>query len=381
MSEGAQILIVEDEKDMTNLLRRVLTEEGYTVEIAETGAEALQKVEDNQFYLAILDIRLPDISGMEVLRTLSERQPQIPVVVLTGYPSRETAEEARQLGVKEYITKPLDLEQLKEVVREIVEEYIGCLPTEEANPLDISVADFHKLSDEQRENLQIEAYKQNEDWILQELNRLKAMWIFVCGSKVIKSSPSLDDYPSPAKLREIEESENIVPFVFVRPLMLRRWNERRTGISKWQSRSPIDDWYTTIQIKVGRPDWEDNAVIENGILILGEFDSGCQTTHLDLQQLLDQQIIVRADLGPTHHNYLQGEEFRYYVVRVKAAVSPVDDKPIVATLNCCAVRDLLRLLANPDVSLEALVGRDILIKLPAKIILDGTSRTTIIIAH
>jgi DNA-binding response OmpR family regulator len=267
MSEGAQILIIEDEKDITNLLRRVLTAEGYTIEIAETGAEALQKVEDNQFYLAILDIRLPDISSMEVLRALRERQPQIPMVILTGYPSRETAEEARQLGVKNYITKPLDLEQLKEVVREIVEEHIGRPPAAEVNLLDISVADFQKLSDEQRENLQIEAYKLNEDWILQELNRLKAMWILVCGGKVVRSSPSLDDYPSPAGLREIEENENLVPFVFVGPLMLRRWNERRTGISKWQSRSPIDDWYTTIQIRVGRPNWNDNTVIEKGIFL------------------------------------------------------------------------------------------------------------------
>jgi hypothetical protein len=121
-----------------------------------------------------------------------------------------------------------------------------------------------------------------------------------------------------------------------------------------------------------------------GILILGEFDSGCQTTHLDLQQLLDKQVIVQADLGMAHHNYLQGEEFIYYVVKVKAAVSPVDDKPTVAMLNCCAVRDLLRLLADPacpDVSLEVLVGRDIPIKLPAKIILDGKNRRTVIIAY
>jgi len=141
----------------------------------------------------------------------------------------------------------IDMEQLKEAVREIVEEYIGPPPIAKAipqsvNPLDISVADFRRLSDEQRENLQIEAYKQNEDWILQELNRLGAMWILVCGSKVVRSSPSIDDYPSPAELREIEENENLVPFVFVRPLILRRWNERQTGISKWQPRSPIDDW-------------------------------------------------------------------------------------------------------------------------------------------
>jgi len=283
----------------------------------------------------------------------------------------------------------IDMGQLKEAVREIVEEYIGPPPTAEVippsvNPLDIPVADFRRLSDEQREDLQIEAYKQNEDWILHEFNRLKAMWILVCGGKVIKSSHNLDNYPSPTELREIEENENLVPFVFVRPLMLRRWNERRTGISKWQPRSPIDDWYTTIQIKIGRPDWKDNAVIESGILILGEFDSGCQTTLLDLQRLLDQQIVVQADLSAVHHNYLQGEEFRYYVVRIKAAVSPVDDKPIVAVLNCCAVRDLLRMLKDPDypdVSLEALVGRDIPIKLPAKIILDGKNRKTVIIAY
>jgi len=112
-----RILIVDDEKNILNLYKETFTEEGYEVVLAETGAECLEKVKKEHFDLVILDIRLPDMDGMEVLGKLSKGK-KVPPVILNsafagyeGNPSSWLAEA--------YLIKSGDMAELKSKVKEI----------------------------------------------------------------------------------------------------------------------------------------------------------------------------------------------------------------------------------------------------------------------
>ncbi|MFC2004908.1 response regulator [Chloroflexota bacterium] len=112
------ILIVEDEAIMRESLRDWLTDSGYQVETAENGEEALQTVAEHDFDIAILDLRLPGKDGIEVLREAKEKRPQLKGVIITAYPSVQTAVEAIKEGAIEYLPKPFDLNELEKIVQQ-----------------------------------------------------------------------------------------------------------------------------------------------------------------------------------------------------------------------------------------------------------------------
>jgi len=112
------ILIVEDEAIMRDSLRDWLTDSGYQVETAEEGEEALKTIAEQDFGIAILDLRLPGKDGIEVLREAREKSPQLKGIIITAYPSLETAIEAMKEGAIDYLPKPFDLNDLEKLVRE-----------------------------------------------------------------------------------------------------------------------------------------------------------------------------------------------------------------------------------------------------------------------
>ncbi len=112
------ILIVEDEAVMRESLRDWLTDSGYQVETAEDGEEALKSIAVQDFGLLILDLRLPGKDGLEVLREVRAKSPQLKGVIITAYPSVETAVEAMKEGVIDYLPKPFELNQLEKVIQE-----------------------------------------------------------------------------------------------------------------------------------------------------------------------------------------------------------------------------------------------------------------------
>ncbi|MBE0583655.1 MAG: response regulator [Desulfofustis sp.] len=110
------ILVMEDEKIVAQGLEMVLTEEGYDVELAYTGTDALKCVSANAIDLLIADLRLPDIDGMEVIKKVKAGNPGTEVIVITGYSSVTSAVDAMKLGVFDYLSKPFTESELKVAV-------------------------------------------------------------------------------------------------------------------------------------------------------------------------------------------------------------------------------------------------------------------------
>ena len=114
------ILIVEDEAVMRESLRDWLTDGGYQVETAEEGKEALKAIAEQDFGVVILDLKLPGKDGVEVLKEARAQRPQLKGIIITAYPSVQTSVEAMKEGAVDYLPKPLDLNQLEKLIRDIL---------------------------------------------------------------------------------------------------------------------------------------------------------------------------------------------------------------------------------------------------------------------
>jgi len=122
MDEKEHILIVDDDEGARNSLLLILGTKGYTVETAATGQEALEKARENFFNLALLDIKLPDIKGVELLTPLKTIHPDLTTIMVTAYASVETAIQALNEGASAYITKPLNMDEVMVTIQEALEK-------------------------------------------------------------------------------------------------------------------------------------------------------------------------------------------------------------------------------------------------------------------
>jgi len=112
------ILVVEDETITREGLRDWLTDGGYLVETAEEGEKALEAIAEQDFGIVILDLKLPGKDGIEVLKEAREKRPHLKGVIITAYPSVETAVKATKEGALDYLPKPFDLNQLEKIIRD-----------------------------------------------------------------------------------------------------------------------------------------------------------------------------------------------------------------------------------------------------------------------
>jgi DNA-binding NtrC family response regulator len=110
--ERCRILVIDDEADIRESLELLLTAENYVVDVAENGAQGLQKFESGTYDLVLLDLMMPDRSGMDVLADIRQRDPETPVFMLTAYGSVEVAVRALKSGANDYFSKPWDNEKL-----------------------------------------------------------------------------------------------------------------------------------------------------------------------------------------------------------------------------------------------------------------------------
>jgi DNA-binding response OmpR family regulator len=108
-----RVLVVDDDPECRELLRVYLTAKGYDVMEAETGGEGLRRIREDRPHLVLLDINLPDITGLVVLREAKALDPALGVIMVTGLQEEEVGREAMQAGAFDYITKPLDLQYLE----------------------------------------------------------------------------------------------------------------------------------------------------------------------------------------------------------------------------------------------------------------------------
>ena len=120
--EQGRVLIVDDEETVRNLLQRTLKEADYSVTTAANGQEALDKVSELNVGVVLLDIKMPGVSGMEVLRQLASGRPDICVIMATAVADVQTAVEAMKLGAYDYITKPFNLDDVVITVQRAIEK-------------------------------------------------------------------------------------------------------------------------------------------------------------------------------------------------------------------------------------------------------------------
>ena len=121
MISNPRILVVDDEPVVCRSCQKILSEDGYEVSTVFTGREGLEKVRQEHFDVTITDMKIPDISGMEVLECIRGEQPDMPVVMITGYASVDTAVEAMKLGAFDYIPKPFTPEEISAIIKKALE--------------------------------------------------------------------------------------------------------------------------------------------------------------------------------------------------------------------------------------------------------------------
>src|SRR3990172_614871 len=115
-----QILIADDDSSMRMALSESLESCGFEVETAENGADALKKFEKGKFEIVVTDMRMPKMTGMDVLRGVKKISPRTPVILITAYGTVKTAVEAMKEGASEFIMKPFSLDDLEFAVKNVL---------------------------------------------------------------------------------------------------------------------------------------------------------------------------------------------------------------------------------------------------------------------
>lgn len=135
MEEQSSVLIVDDEKNIRLTLSHSLKPMGFDTETAITGEEALEKIENKEFKLVLLDIKLPGIDGIEVLRKIRQSRPDIAVIIITAHGTIESAVEAMKLGAIDFLQKPFTPGEIRDLVTKIMERK----SLDESNPADYDI--------------------------------------------------------------------------------------------------------------------------------------------------------------------------------------------------------------------------------------------------
>jgi DNA-binding NtrC family response regulator len=125
MVKKGKILLVEDEAVVRESVRDWLVDDGYDVECAETGEEALDRIKKEDFGVLVLDLRLPGVDGLQVFEQAKKLKPATKGVMITAYPSIETRDTARRLGLIDYLPKPFRVEDLEKTIKEALQEVVG----------------------------------------------------------------------------------------------------------------------------------------------------------------------------------------------------------------------------------------------------------------
>jgi DNA-binding NtrC family response regulator len=118
MGEATRILVVDDDESIRKSLAAVLKGEGYAVDTAKNGNEAITKSNVSFYNLALIDIRLPDMEGTKLLTAMKETTPNMVKIIMTGYPSLQNAIEAVNRDADAYVLKPFDVDKVLQTIRE-----------------------------------------------------------------------------------------------------------------------------------------------------------------------------------------------------------------------------------------------------------------------
>ncbi len=122
MSEKSKILVVDDEDTLRTVLSQELKGEGYEVETAADGLLALDAIKQNKFDLVLLDIKMPNMDGFEVLKYIKQNHKDLKIIMLTGFADLKNAIESKKLGAEDFVSKPYDLVDLLTTIERVLSE-------------------------------------------------------------------------------------------------------------------------------------------------------------------------------------------------------------------------------------------------------------------
>jgi DNA-binding NtrC family response regulator len=122
MADKSRVLVVDDEDALRTVLGNELSGEGYEVDTASDGDEAISKVQNKKFDLLLLDIKMPKVDGFEVLRFVKKNMPAMKVIMLTGFADLKNAIESKKLGAEDFVSKPYDLVDLLTTIERVLSE-------------------------------------------------------------------------------------------------------------------------------------------------------------------------------------------------------------------------------------------------------------------
>lgn len=121
-NKNVRILVVDDSQESREICQRVLRKEGYGVQSVDDAKKALDELKGTRFNLVITDLKMPEMDGMSLLKNIKGIDPEICVIVMTGYPDEESKAKAIELGTSGYLTKPLDVSELVTAVKSCLEQ-------------------------------------------------------------------------------------------------------------------------------------------------------------------------------------------------------------------------------------------------------------------
>jgi DNA-binding NtrC family response regulator len=122
-SQLHRILVVEDDEDMQENLRRILVGSGYEVRLARNGAEAVALLESEPFHLVLTDLVMPAMGGLQLLAEIRRRERNLPVVLLTAFGDRHTFMKATEMGAVDFLTKPFRADFLLDLIQKILADH------------------------------------------------------------------------------------------------------------------------------------------------------------------------------------------------------------------------------------------------------------------
>ena len=121
-SNQVQILVVDDDPDICDYMQTLLSQAGYSVDTTTNPTKAIEELRSLRYHLAILDILMPKVDGIELLRAIRRFDHDVAIVVLTGHATVETAVQSLKLGVSDYVRKPFDADDFLDAIERICQE-------------------------------------------------------------------------------------------------------------------------------------------------------------------------------------------------------------------------------------------------------------------
>ena len=118
--ENMRVLVIDDDQRVLDLISAILADDGYEVDLSLSGLQGLEWAIQRNYDIVITDIRMPDISGMKVLRDIKMAKPSLPVIIISGHATIHSAEHAMKLGAAEYLEKPFSCSQLRDTVTSVM---------------------------------------------------------------------------------------------------------------------------------------------------------------------------------------------------------------------------------------------------------------------